>query len=146
MWRAPLPLLEVTSTDHADARVVTISLQQLGAKRKEGFVRKTIVFKDDRFFDLLKNPIETAGHAPFAAEVIVGEISEQLAGPVNTVYDSTGSQAQLPLALAIRAGAIGDNQQFCRSRFGDFGENARGPIYSIKDEKGDRSFQVQFLL
>lgn len=69
-------------------------------------MRQAIIFEDDRFFHLFKNPIETAGHSPLAAQVTFSKIGQHFAGPVDLVNNGAGSQTCLSFAWAIEARAV----------------------------------------
>ncbi len=84
---AAYAVLEVVARNHHDAFVSTIPVEQFGAIPKETRVRQTIILHDDSLLYLFKGPVQSARDAPAAAHVRVGEIREDLTGPIHPVQD-----------------------------------------------------------
>src|SRR3546814_11868632 len=80
-------LQEIAAADRENARVVAIASQHLFAKPEEAGFGSGIVLEDDRFLDLLEDPVQSAGDALATAQIDWREIRPNLTGPVHNTEE-----------------------------------------------------------
>ena len=63
--------LKITSANMHDSNIVAVILQQRFAKGEEGGVRQTVIFQNDPFFHLGKEPVYRRTYTQFTAEMLI---------------------------------------------------------------------------
>ena len=63
--------------------VVAIPLEEFAAERKKIRGGQAVILEDDRFGNMLEDPIEASRKAYSAAQIVVGIVSHHLARPVD---------------------------------------------------------------
>jgi hypothetical protein len=78
-------VLKVVSPNVHDASIVPVTFKKSLAKPKERRVWKTVVFQDNGFLDVLKDPGDTTGNPTAASQVGGRVIPVHFARPVNVL-------------------------------------------------------------
>src|SRR3546814_5337003 len=81
------------------------------SKPEEAGFGSDIVLEDDRFLDLLEDPVQSAGDALATAQIDWREIRPNLTGPVDGLGQFAHLCAQLGFARPLGAGAIRDQEK-----------------------------------
>ena len=106
---------------------------------EKGGVGQAVILKNNRLFNLLEHPVNTAGHSPLAAQIHLGEVGQHLAIPIHALNDGTGGNDLLGFSRAICPRAIAHDQQLGWLGLGDFRKNPFGNVRPVEDNKSDRS-------
>ena len=75
--------LKIISANHPDSFIRAVSRQQFVAEAKECRIGKSIVFKNNAFLFVLKEPGDGPAYGPGTTKVVIAEKSLELARPVD---------------------------------------------------------------
>jgi hypothetical protein len=130
-----LSKLKVISTDRQNPRLVCVSLQQFPAESEEGQIRHAIILQKNRALDLLKHPVNPAGHSLPATEILISRIRPHIASPVNRAQHGARRIAAGSLRLIART--ICNYKQRRRLSQRDSLEDFGRLVRAIEDKKRD---------
>ena len=122
--RKPIRLLrtglheKTASADLHHARIVPIAMEEMTAKRKERWVGKAVILKDNCLFHLLKNPLQPARHPLLTAKIFTGKVLQDSAWPIDPSHDARASSQRCfsfssrgPSAITNKV--VGANARIC---------------------------------
>ena len=132
--------LEITSTDMHDPDIVAVILQQRFAKGEEGGVRQTVIFQNDSFFHLGKEPVYRGAYTQFTTEMLIQKTGMKRTRPVNFLDDISYSGAFFRFSRYFCAWCVCGDKQLLRSLLPNLFKNLQCSIQTIKQEKEDGSF------
>ena len=142
MRGAPLALVKVVAADRHHLLLAPVLFQQLSAEGKETGIRKAVVFKNNRFFYLLENPIETAGHTTLTTQINFAEVRQHFARPIHPIDDLSRGRAGFVIIAPRGLGPSATTRNVC-GRALAISTNTRAVVsgrLKIKKATGDFNF------
>ena len=132
------PLAEtVAAVDVHHAVVVGVALQHRVAEREERRCRAHVVFEHDGAVDLPERGVDPAHDATGAPEVLVGEVEDDVAGPVDLGGRGARRVAQLGVVVVTRERAVGHQEERAGAGFAQRRQQLGGALRAVVDDRDD---------
>src|SRR5258708_10398780 len=106
---------KIVTRDRSDLIAVAKPRQHFGTERKKTGIRKTIVFENNSFFFLFKEPSNRLADRASAPGILVPQQSFQLAIPINLAQNVAGFCSEPPFPGFLRPVTIRGHIKFSRS-------------------------------
>src|SRR5215207_1209224 len=117
---------QLAAGDVNDPLLVPVPLEELVAVGEEAGVRQAVVLEDYRLVDLREDPVEPAGNPPLQPQILVGEVADDLAGPVDPLEPGARPLALARLLVVSGPRPVRDQEQPVRTRLANPLEDPAG--------------------
>src|SRR5258708_15201094 len=121
--------------DRSDLIAVAKPRQHFGTERKKTGIRKTIVFENNSFFFLFKEPSNRLADRASAPGILVPQQSFQLAIPINLAQNVAGFGAEPPFPGSLRPGTIRGHIKFYRALLANRFKHPGSQLRTVEQQK-----------
>ena len=132
---------QVRTADLHDPGIASVVTEQLLAVGEERLARETIVFQNNSFLDMSKEPVNRGADRSLAAQVLHPEKGHHLAGPVDRRGNATHLLASFPFTGPVMPRSIGCDKKAGRLCLANGVKDPAGVVRAVEYEKKYRRFR-----